>query len=114
MRRNIRVKNPRWEEGWAIFDRSSGGYEETPRLGNGEMYVSTAYPNHVFALDPGNPGRITSATSAERDPKTCSVACCWPTEARPVGRATANAILHTFGRAIVGPRRWSKRSRQLA
>jgi hypothetical protein len=33
--------------------------------GNGEMYVSTAYPNHVFAFDPGNPGRDSLATPAE-------------------------------------------------
>ena len=58
-------QKPEIGAGPVIFDRSSDGYEEPPRVGNGAMYVSTADPNHVFAFDPGNPGTIPPATQAE-------------------------------------------------
>jgi methanol dehydrogenase (cytochrome c) subunit 1 len=68
------VKNLR--VAWSFSTGLLHGHEGTPRVVGGVMYVNSAFPNNVYALDLENPGKIKWQHKPKQDPAARSVACC--------------------------------------
>jgi hypothetical protein len=76
------------------------GYEGTPRVGNGVMYVSTAYPNHVFAFGSGNRAGFPGKAGRNAIPRPVRSRAARPSRAGLLA-GDRKRVLHTFGRATV-------------
>src|SRR5260370_19778767 len=68
------VKNLRpW---WTFSTGVLGGHEGGPLVVGDVMYISTPFPNNVFALDLNNNGRILWKYEPKQDPTVIPVMCC--------------------------------------
>lgn len=83
------VKNLR--VAWSFSTGLLNGHEGTPLVIDGVMYVNSAFPNNVYALDLENPGMIKWQHKPKQDPAARSVACCdlvnrglayWPSDGK--------------------------------
>ena len=61
---------------WSFSTGLLNGHEGTPLVINGVMYINSAFPNNVYALDLDNPGKIKWQYKPKQDPAARSVACC--------------------------------------
>ena len=61
---------------WSFSTGLLHGHEGTPLVINGVMFINSAFPNNVYALDLANPGKIKWQYKPKQDPAARSVACC--------------------------------------
>ncbi|MFD0987885.1 methanol/ethanol family PQQ-dependent dehydrogenase [Methyloligella solikamskensis] len=61
---------------WTFSTGLLNGHEGTPLVVDGVMYINSAFPNNVYALDLDNPGKIKWQYKPKQDPAARSVACC--------------------------------------
>jgi len=61
---------------WTFSTGVLRGHEGAPLVIGDTMYVHTAFPNNVFALDLNNDGAIKWAYSPKQDPNVIPVMCC--------------------------------------
>jgi methanol dehydrogenase (cytochrome c) subunit 1 len=61
---------------WSFSTGVLHGHEGTPLVVDGRMYVHSAFPNNVFAIDLNEPGKILWQHKPKQDPTARAVACC--------------------------------------
>src|SRR5207245_5867368 len=61
---------------WTFSTGVLRGHEGGPLVIGDTMYISTPFPNNVFALDLNNNGRILWKYEPRQDPTVIAVMCC--------------------------------------
>ena len=61
---------------WTFSTGVNRGHEGAPLVIDGVMYVHTAFPNNIYALDLNNDQKILWSYFPKQDPQTQAVMCC--------------------------------------
>src|SRR5262249_28729984 len=61
---------------WSMSTGTNQGHEGAPLVVGSVMYAHSSYPNHVFAIDLANNGKILWQYTPKQDAKAVPVACC--------------------------------------
>ncbi|HLJ64264.1 MAG TPA: PQQ-dependent dehydrogenase, methanol/ethanol family, partial [Stellaceae bacterium] len=69
---NVKNLRPVWTFSTGVLR----GHEGAPLVIGDVMYVHTPFPNHVFALDLKDNGRVIWAYEPKQDPSVIPVMCC--------------------------------------
>ena len=85
---------------WTFSTGVLRGHEGAPLVIGDVMYLSTPFPNNVFALDLKNSGRILWKYEPSQDPTVIPVMCC-DTVNRGVAYADGKIFLHQADNALV-------------
>ncbi len=85
---------------WTFSTGVLRGHEGAPLVIGDVMYLSTPFPNNVFALDLKNSGRILWKYEPRQDPTVIPVMCC-DTVNRGVAYADGKIFLHQADNALV-------------
>ncbi|MCB5184749.1 methanol/ethanol family PQQ-dependent dehydrogenase [Methylobacillus gramineus] len=68
------VKNLKYS--WTFATGVNRGHEGAPLVVNGVMYIHTAFPNNVYALDLNNNQKIVWSYFPKQDPSVQALLCC--------------------------------------
>jgi lanthanide-dependent methanol dehydrogenase len=85
---------------WSFSTGVLRGHEGNPLVIGNVMYLSTPFPNIVFALDLNNNGRILWKYEPRQDPSVIPVMCC-DTVNRGVAYGDGKIFLHQADNALV-------------
>jgi PQQ-dependent dehydrogenase (methanol/ethanol family) len=85
---------------WTFSTGVLRGHEGGPLVIGDTMYISTPFPNIVYALDLNDPGKIIWKYSPKQDPDTIPVMCC-DTVNRGLAYADGKVILHQADTSVV-------------
>jgi lanthanide-dependent methanol dehydrogenase len=85
---------------WSFSTGVLRGHEGNPLVIGDVMYLSTPFPNNVFALDLNNNGRILWKYEPRQDPTVIPVMCC-DTVNRGVAYGDGKIFLHQADNALV-------------
>ena len=85
---------------WTFSTGVLRGHEGGPLVIGDTMYMSTPYPNKVFALDLNNQGRILWTYEPKQDPTVIPVMCC-DTVNRGVAYGDGKIIVHLADTSLV-------------
>ena len=93
---NVKNLRPLWTFSTGVLRGHEGG----PLVIGDVMYLSTPFPNNVFALDLNNNGRILWKYEPKQDPTVIPVMCC-DTVNRGVAYADGKIFLHQADTTLV-------------
>jgi PQQ-dependent dehydrogenase (methanol/ethanol family) len=93
---NVKNLHPIWTFSTGVLRGHEGG----PLVIGDVMYISTPYPNNVFALDLNNNGRILWKYEPKQDPTVIPVMCC-DTVNRGVAYGDGKIYLHQADTTLV-------------
>jgi len=93
---NVKNLRPVWTFSTGVLRGHEGG----PLVVGDTMYLSSPFPNNVFALDLNNNGRILWKYEPRQDPSVIPVMCC-DTVNRGVAYADGKIFLHQADTALV-------------
>jgi PQQ-dependent dehydrogenase (methanol/ethanol family) len=85
---------------WTFSTGVLRGHEGAPLVVGDMMYLSTPFPNTVYALDLANEGRIAWRYDPQQDPNVIAVMCC-DTVNRGVAYANNTIFLHQADTTVV-------------
>src|SRR6516225_2522533 len=93
---NVKNLRPLWTFSTGVLRGHEGG----PLVIGDVMYLSTPFPNNVFALDLNNNGRILWKYEPKQDPTVIPVMCC-DTVNRGVAYGVCKCLLHQADTTLV-------------
>lgn len=98
--KQINTKNARdLKVAWTMSTGALRGHEGQPLVIGDMMYLESAYPNYVYAIDLNDIGRIVWKFAPPRNPQAPPVACCDVVN-RGVAYADGKVIASTLGGEI--------------
>src|SRR5579862_4194563 len=93
---NVKNLRPVWTFSTGVLR----GHEGAPLVIGNVMYLSTPFPNYVYALDLNNNGRILWKYEPKQDPSVIPVMCC-DTVNRGLAYADGKIFLHQADTTLV-------------